>query len=142
MKLFLTALVATLIAPSAFAHLELGKYAGTLKNGESSCSFEVRSVSFVENRRHPLNERVELVVGDTRFVLSHQPKINVADGSVGFDKDNLSGALGTSYGGTAAVLAMSHTEGNEGPRSLTIAIHDYKRNLKETSVCTNLAHQK
>ena len=124
----------------SFAHLKIGKYVGKKADTES-CSFEVKAVRF-EGMKHPLNERVDVLMGSEPFVLSHAPAVSVEKATVLFDGVHLSGAKGVAGGGLGAVLTMSHEEGHEGPVEIAMIKHDYKDATKSTQwVCMGLEFQ-
>lgn len=139
MKSFVTVL-AMLVAIPAFAHLELGTYKGKTADGRE-CTFEVKSVSFVRDLKHPLNERVEILVDGETYTLQHLPRVNAETGDVLFERDLLTGAAGYAGGALAAVLKMEHSTDRDGPISLTLLNHSYKYKSKASSFCGDLAHQ-
>lgn len=121
MKSWLIAL-ALIVSVPAFANVKIGTYRGTTPEG-AACEFEVKSVSFVNDVRHPLNERVEIAHHHHTFVLSHAPVINAVEKSVRFDHDHLTATQGVKGGAIAAIITMDHSEGKDGPGQFTM-IHD------------------
>lgn len=142
--LVITFTLSALVSTSSFAHLKIGKYAG--KSADfSACSFEVKQIRF-EGIKHPINERVDVVIGSELFVLSHLPEVNASvkteESTVLFDGDHLTGAKGIPQGGVGVVLTMSHAEVNEGPVEITMITHAYKDPAKTTKwQCSGLAFQ-
>ena len=68
-------LALTICSFGAYAHIEIGTYTGK-NDAREACSFEVKGVTFKDNVRHPLNERVVIVVDGQTFELSHRPMID------------------------------------------------------------------
>ncbi|MBI3554984.1 MAG: hypothetical protein HY074_01820 [Deltaproteobacteria bacterium] len=135
------AILAFFAAIPCFAHLELGEYRGVTEKGEA-CSFKVLTTGFAYDLAHPLNERATIEVQGTQLQLSHPSQIDIEQNHVGFDHDHLTGVQGTTYGGFAGVLTMSHAPGHHGPTVLTLVRHNYK-NAADSSraTCSDLAHQ-
>jgi hypothetical protein len=114
MRFALSALAILALAPAARAHLEIGTYRGVDRAG-APCSFEVKSVEFKDGVRHPLNERVKIVLDGKEWTLRHLPRVDVARSVIGFERDLLSAAEGTITGADAVGLVMSHAPDNHGP---------------------------
>lgn len=126
-----------LIAPPAFAGLELGHYEGVTQDGQA-CTFQVSKVYFA-GVKHPLNERVELTSGETQFTLVHMPVLDIENKSVLFDREHLTGTLGVPGGAVAAVMTMIHSDEFHGPSDFTLVQHNYKSPDKSAkTVCSQL----
>jgi hypothetical protein len=110
------------------AHIELGTYTGVRENGDA-CSFEVKAVSFKDNVRHPLHERVSILAEGVAFELSHRPMIDPTKSEVLAEKEILTGSVGVTSPASAsgAVLVMGERNEVHGPQVLTVVVDDYKR---------------
>ncbi len=133
----------TLISSFAFAHIELGTYVG-VQQDRSACSFEVKSVGFKDNIRHPLQERVVIVAQDVTFELAHRPMLEPATRSVTGEKEILTGAQGAVQAAWGARLTMGeNAEGEHGPQELVLIYDNYKKDdADQMIVCSELKHQK
>jgi hypothetical protein len=110
---------------SAEAHLKVGKYQGKLGTAGESCEIEIKAIEFPSGVRHPLNERVRVVVNGVEWVLSHAPSVSEAPLSVQWDSSHLTGAQGTREGAFFLSLEIDHTEGHEGPSQFVLT-EDYR----------------
>ena len=127
-------------APGAQAHLEIGTYRGTAGDG-AECRFEVKAIEFKDGIRHPLNERVKIVIEGAEWTLKHQPRIDLERSAIGFERDLLSSAVGTVAGADAVALVMDHSPGHHGPVELVRMSQnreDPSRNLRAS--CGSLEH--
>ncbi|MGK0367223.1 MAG: hypothetical protein ACI9QD_000357 [Thermoproteota archaeon] len=139
MRLLLKALFILSITTSfAMADLELGVYEGLY--GEEKCLLDIKSVSFVQDIKHPLNERVSASVSFSvsDFTLSHLPKINEEDHSIQAEKNLLTGALGSGEGAEALKLKMIHTDTFKGPVSFIYYSENYVSGDKIKKECVKL----
>ncbi|MBX2987854.1 MAG: hypothetical protein KF802_08140 [Bdellovibrionaceae bacterium] len=125
------------LAATAQAHIKLGTYAGTSPT-QGACSVRIEEVSFENNVRHPLNERVKARIGNDLFVLQHPPVVNVAQSSVTFTHDLLQGVLATPTGARALIIEMSHEAGKEGPLAFTLIDHQWRQNARTALACQKL----
>jgi hypothetical protein len=142
MKTILALMVLTISVP-AFAKLEEGDYRGTDTDG-NECGFEIKKVSYVDDERHPLNERVEIVVDGVNVVLAHPQTIDMEQGTVEIDHDKFIGAIGVEGGIVAANLAIEHEEkeASETPTSLTLLrIDENDSSNNVTLVCEQLEYK-
>ncbi len=115
------------------AHIETKKYQGEDHEGHA-CSIEVRSISFLNNIRHPLNERIEVDLEGTKFILRHPETVNTTTGKITFDHDLLQGVVALPTGARSLTVVMSHDSGNDGPQKFIASMDDWK--TKETSTMT------
>ncbi|MEC9282507.1 MAG: hypothetical protein VX642_07330 [Bdellovibrionota bacterium] len=123
---------------SASAHFELGVYKGLTNNAEE-CSFEIKSVHFKNDLRHPLNERVIIDLQNypnTEF--RHLPIVNSSNASVRPKREILSAVFPHSSGASAFELFMNES----GPFKLVYINDNYKTGVRETQVCESLSLQK
>lgn len=120
----LVLLAGLVAATSASAHLQTGTYTGTTRAGEP-CSFLVEKIEFVESR-HPLNERVTVVIQNEVFVLSHDLVIDPTTFKTRIVKDILSGTKGRESLSMQAMIAMDHSPGRDGPVSASFMVDDSK----------------
>ena len=125
---------------SAMAHFELGDYKGTAADG-SSCSFTVKGVSFEDNLRHPLNERIEIVFIGITYKLAHLPVVDAVAGTVRFDHSHLRAIRGVATGGESFTVSMDEREDHEGPSSFVFLNDNYKVSTSSSKLsCEGLAH--
>ena len=137
-NLILAGLASLMAVAPAFAQVKSGEYKGVTADG-SACSFEVSGVSFVDNVKHPLNERVEVVSNGLAFMLAHAPRIDVEALEIHFDHDQLTGAKGAKGLAYAMIVRMDHSEGKDGPTEFTLIQRDYKNAANTVkTVCRNL----
>ncbi|MFN8944524.1 MAG: hypothetical protein ACK5WZ_07870 [Pseudobdellovibrionaceae bacterium] len=127
-------ILVSLFSVLAIADVELKEYSGKDANG-NSCVFEVKSVHFVDNKKHPLNERVEITFAGETYFLNHPSLVNMATGEVSFNHDLLQAVNSKSTGAESITLIMSHEEGNKGPVELIISNHNWKNNQVSKITC-------
>jgi hypothetical protein len=138
----IVALLPVLFSINALAHVEIGEYTGLDKNG-ATCGFTVKSVTFVDNVQHPLNERITITWGSNDFILQHLPQIDTEKNLVGFEHGKLTGTRANSSSAVAAVLVMDHSEGHEGPSTLNIVTQSYDNTENSNTIsCKQLAVKK
>jgi len=133
MKL-LTAALTTLVATSSFAHVNPGPHKGTDNNGQA-CEMIAGTTYFLNNQKHPLNERIEIKVGNDTFVVGHPPIISAQDKLAYFDHDQFQGILPTPVGAKALIIKMEHSETFEGPTGFTLITHEYKNDTRNSLDC-------
>ena len=139
MKLFsLLVLIASL---NSFAHIKIGSYIGSVKSTNEECIMQIKEVSFINNIKHPLNERVLVNITESilsEFSLSHLPIIKVDQKKIGPEKGILSGVIATGTQTAAVRLSMIHTDAYTGPGS-----YHFIRNEKNQEAvlieCMNLS---
>ena len=122
---------------SAMAHVEDGLYQGTTDKG-AVCEMTSNKTYFEGTFKHPLNERVELVVNGVTFIVQHPAIIDETKPSAGFDHDQFKGVVPTKTGAQALVVKMAHTEKSEGPTEYYLITHTYKGNIAEVLKCSGL----
>ncbi len=131
----------TVFSITSSAHLEIGTYTGKLENGDA-CSFEVKAVTFKDNVRHPLNERVAVVAEGKSFELSHLPMLDIEKIQVLPEDEILTGVVGIpspTAGAIAARLVMGEKNEVHGPQVFTLVFDDYKKNENDkVIVCKDL----
>ena len=125
---------------SAFAHIEPGVYKGQTPDGKV-CEVTAGINYFLDDVRHPLNERIEMSYDGAKYVIQHPPMIDEATTSVYFNHDSFHGVLATPTGGKALVIHMAHTEAFEGPVSFTAMDHQWKTGQKASVTCLNIKKQ-
>lgn len=135
-KLIILAL--SLLALNTFAGLELGIYEGV--DGEEKCLLSVNNVSYLNNVKHPLNERVEVLVSfsESNFIVTHFPIINTEEVNVSAETELLKGAQASAEVVEAVVMKMIHSTDYHGPDSLTYIHHDLTSGEKTKKICANL----
>ena len=125
-----------LVSVTSNAGMEEGIYAGK-KNGQK-CSVEVKSIYFENSLRHPLNERIKVIVENESFTLGHPPVISPKDSIAFFNHDELSGITAISDGAHALVVEMENSATKEGPKQFTMIQHNWKTKSKQSWICKDL----
>lgn len=132
--------LALFIALPSSAHIQVGTYLGKKADG-SACTLISKGTTFQNNVRHPLNERVEVVVESETYSLYHPPVINAEKGLASFNHDAFHATRPTAYGADAVVVTMSHAEGKEGPTAYALIQHSWKTEQSTVMTCSNLVFQ-
>lgn len=114
----------------SFAHLELKKYP-CVAPADVACEVEVKAITFQNDMKHPLNERVEVIFQNRTHFLRHPETVDMQTGAIGFNHDLLQETVATSSGAESITLMMSHEVGKEGPVELVISTHNWKTNKIE-----------
>ena len=133
-KTLMTLAMFALVPAVSSAHLEVKKYSGVNTQG-AACTVEVKAITFQNNVKHPLNERVEVVYGERSYFLSHPGETDLKTGEVGFNHDMLQAITALSTGAESVTLLISHDPGSEGPRELVYSRHDWKSGQVEKQSC-------
>lgn len=131
-------LALTLLALNSFSALELGIYEGA--DGDDKCLLSINNVSYLNNVKHPLNERVEVLVSfsESNFIVTHFPIINTEEVNVAAETELLKGAQASAELVEAIVMKMIHSTDYHGPDSFTYIYHDLTSGEKTKKVCNNL----
>lgn len=132
--------VVSFLAISAFAHVEPGVYRGQTASGEV-CEITAGLNYFLDNKAHPLNERIEMVYGGEKYIVQHPPVIDELSSTAFFNHDAFHGILATNTGAKALIVHMLHTDSYEGPGSFTAIDHQWKSGNKVTVACLNIKKQ-
>ena len=136
MKNLIVAAIALFSFP-AFAHIEEGTWKGVV-SADANCFFEVGAQTFENGLAHPLNERIEITVGSTKYSVHHPYSIDAKDGTVAFNHDLFEDVVATATGAFAIQIKMAHTADFEGPVSLSVMEHNWKTGSKEVVSCDQL----
>jgi hypothetical protein len=138
MKFSILALV--FVAQSAFAHFEIGVYRGDLVSG-GACAFEIKTVHFKNNVRHPLNEVVGIdleFLGLTTQEFTHLPIVDVDKGTVRPKREILSVVRPFAGGAEAIEMFMD----DQGPARMVKVTEHYQNPDANSKVeCHNLKLQ-
>lgn len=122
---------------SSFAGLELGKYQGTSEKGV--CGIEVLSYSYENNMKHPLNEKVAVVVDNKEWTVKHPPVINEEAGKVRFDHNFFETVIPTSTGAKLLKMTINHDAEPHAPVAYTFIEDNYRDQSKSVKeVCSGL----
>lgn len=141
MNRILVGMVGIAISQLSWAHVEIGTYVGKTTEA-ADCSFEVKEVSFAGGVKHPLNERVSILVEEEEMTLSHPGLPDAESREIGFDHDHLNAVRGVAGGALAVSLTMEHSEEKDGPKEVWF-LKDYKDNSKDMFwFCGELAFKK
>ena len=135
----LIALLGMVLATQAFAHIEIGTYKGITANNES-CSVVFKSITFDNNIKNPLNEKIEIAVGNETYVIGHAVKFNALNNQIDFAHDDLSGHKGTTTGAQFFSVHVNHGNDRraEGPSSFFKSEHNWKTGQVTTFTCDHL----
>lgn len=131
----IAATLTTVLSLQALSHIEMKVYQGTDANG-APCSVDVKSKTYLNNTKHPLNERVDVVYNGKAYSLRHPETVNVETGEVAFEHDYLQGVLATPSGSLALTLILSHEPGQEGPKKFVASEHSWKDGSVYRLLCT------
>jgi hypothetical protein len=132
-------LLCLMLSFNTFADLKIGVYEGNQSGSDKSCLLVVKEVSFKNDQKHPLNERVNILVSQslTNFTLVHLPKLNLDTGKIGPEKGVLTDAIVEIDYTEAVRLVIAHTAAYTGPTDYT-----YLKNTNEGEItkfhCQNL----
>lgn len=136
-NLALSAVFVLLGLSNARAHVELGTYTGTTPAGEP-CQFEVIRQYFETGTPHPLNERIEIVSGATRFTVQHPAVVDINEPRASFNHDAFQGVIAIPGGATALVIDMNHEPGHEGPTGFHLVTHLWRSDVRTGVHCASL----
>lgn len=135
-KILLT-FISLFITNISSAHVKPGTYEGTSKQG-SLCAMTAGRTYFEGDIRHPLRERVEIQVQDTKFLVAHPSIIDSSSGDVSFDHGLFQAVNPTATGAIAIEIKMEHTANYEGPSSFVFMDSNWKTDQKNFYSCENL----
>lgn len=136
--LFLTL---ALIPTAAFAHVEPGTYTGITAD-KSVCSMVAGAQYFVDDKPHPLNERIRITVDGTEFVVGHPAVIDTSKDLVSFNHDLFQGVRATNTGAQVLEIVMSHEPGKEGPVSFALVENFWKTGKKTALRCGEFTYSR
>jgi hypothetical protein len=131
------ALSIVLSSAVSFAHIEVGTHEGATTLG-NPCTMIAGEQTFLNNQKHPLNERIEVTVEGQKFEVQHPPVIELGTETAFFNHDAFQGVVATKTGAKALWIVMSHAEGNKGPVAYTLIDHNWKTGEKTSVFCNNL----
>lgn len=130
-------LATALVGSLAQAHIEPGTWTGVgVDNG--SCIMEVGPQTFENNVPHPLNERIQIKVGNDTYSVRHPSVIDPKTATASFNHDQFEAILATPEGAQAIVIEMAHSPEFEGPTKFTVISHKWKTNVKIATACSDL----
>jgi hypothetical protein len=136
----LASLLGLFFSTNAFAHFQIGTYAGELQDG-TTCSFEIQEVAFENNLRHQLNERVKMSItfqGNEVIETRHLPLVDSVNGQARPKHGVLTAVIPVNGGARVFELIMNE----EGPTQMVYFMDNYKNaDLNERKTCMNLKFQ-
>jgi hypothetical protein len=106
------------------------------------CALIADKTHFVNDEKHPLNERINIQVGSDSFLVGHPAVVQPAESAVHFNHDVFQGVLPTSTGAKALIIEMSHEEKTEGPVAFTFIENKWKTGEKVSYTCKDLKYAK
>jgi hypothetical protein len=134
--LSLTALTILFFATKGQAHLEPGVYKGKDQNLED-CSFEVKRTYFKDGVKHPLNERIEIVIAGLAREVQHPALITypsgVESGRVHFNHDIFEAVYSTAVGAQSITVDFDHDA--KLPTQFTLIESDWVQKSDKTVIC-------
>lgn len=133
MKIFLLSLLPLI----AQAHLEPGAYTGVSAD-KVPCSMTVGEQYFVDNKPHPLNERIRITVNGTEVVVGHPTVFDSAQDLISFNHDLFQGVIPTATGAQALEVVVTHEPGKEGPTSFSWIENFWRAGKKTALHCSEL----
>lgn len=122
----------------AQAHLEPGTYTGVTAE-KATCSMVVGEQYFVDDKPHPLNERIRITVNGVEFVVGHPTVFDSAQDLISFNHDLFQGVVPTATGARALEVVMTHEAGKEGPVSFSQIENFWKTGKKAAIHCAELS---
>ncbi len=133
--------MALLFSNHVFAHLNLGVYKGIDAN-QQECSITIKSISFENNMKHPLNELVEIEWKSNVVVLKHLAILNTEANTAFPNSDALSKVEAIKGGAKYWDLKIQHTDSYTGPTEFIEGTHLYRQTEQSSQFkCTNLKFQ-
>jgi hypothetical protein len=133
MSKILVALFISFHSLNLFAGIEIGTWKGKISES-ANCFIDVGDQTFENNLKHPLNERISFTIGSIKYSVHHPYLMNLKDGSVSFNHEQLEAVTPTSNGTYALQIQLKE----EVPTSVYIMEHNWKTGDKEIIYCTDL----
>ncbi len=135
MRVLLTSLM--VLSAIAYADLDSGRYLGTDNKG-LPCEIFVGDVSFENGIKHPLNERVQVVVQNVEWTLSHPKVVDEESGKVRFNHNyfeaTVSSALEERFGAQYLKMTIDHDAEPHRPTQFLLINDDYRDASRSTKV--------
>ncbi|PIS10903.1 MAG: hypothetical protein COT73_06800 [Bdellovibrio sp. CG10_big_fil_rev_8_21_14_0_10_47_8] len=129
-----------LVSCPLFAHIEPGVYQGKTATG-NTCEMTVAETYYLNNERHPLNERIDISYQGQKYVMQHPPVVQSSPAMAYFNHDQFHGVVPTNVGAKAVIIQMVHTENFEGPASFSYIEHQWKTDSKVLVECAGIQKQ-
>lgn len=125
-------------ATTARADLVTGLFKGTDLEGHA-CEINVVSVGHEGDLRHPLTERVTVVLNGQEWKLGHPAEVNEEASKVRFNHNSFRGITPTKVGAQFLRLNIDHDAEPHAPTSYTFVNDNYRDDVKSgTITCTGL----
>jgi len=136
MKFFLILLMS---ASTSFAGFKMGKYVGQDKNG-ADCEITFHITSYINAVKNPVNEEIYASLPGHRklFVLTHIPSLDNFTGAITVEKNAIREFTGTKNGATALSVQIVNGYVSHVPGSYSFTVHDWKKNVSTSDICSNL----
>ena len=126
-----------IFSTTVFAEIQPGVWKGVVSD-QAYCFMDVGPTTFVNGFPHPLNERIEIKIGQTIYSVKHPHSVNAETGEISFNHDLFEDVVPTATGAFALQIQMDHSTGRERPQSLVVMEHDWKTGFKEVLNCHSL----
>ncbi len=140
MKIFI---LLSLISFNVFAKVKVGTYQG-IDSKNNPCSFTIGEVWFIDNVRHPFNERIpvtNIVFKDVNlnkadWNVAHPTSVEYGTGRVLFDHDLFQEISATKTGGASLILHKTPEETEEGhaPTKVIYLNDNYRQKDKSINI--------
>ena len=131
-----------LTSTAAYAHIDQGTWNGETSGDNLKCSMLVGNTTYLNNLKHPLNERIEITIDGQAFAVKHPTTLDFNSAVIDFNHDLFEGELATSTGATAVQIIMNHDPANKGPVSFNLINHNWKTNGTTRVICNSLKFNK
>ncbi len=131
-----------LVGSFALADLDSGHYQGVDSSG-LSCEILVGDVSFENGVKHPLNERVSVVVNGQEWSLSHPKVIDEESGKVRFNHSYFEATISTArdgkFGAQYLKMTIDHDAEPHRPKEYIYLNDSYRDSVSSTKIeCKSL----
>lgn len=131
-----------LVAKMSYADLDSGNYVGIDSEGRS-CEISVGVVTFENGAKHPLNERVSVIVNQLEWKLSHPKVLNEQESKVRFNHNLFEGLVTTTrdlrFGAQYLKMTIDHDAKPHRPTEYLYINDDYRDASKSFKIeCKNL----
>lgn len=118
------------------AHIEKGTWRGEVSES-AHCFMDVGETLFINNIANPLNERIEIKIGQTQYQVRHPYQMDVETGTISVNHDFFEDVVPTSTGAFALQIKVAHAPTYDAPESLVVMEHDWQTGFKEVVTCKN-----
>jgi hypothetical protein len=122
------------IASVSQAHIKPGDHFGTQRDGQK-CSMTVGKTYFIDDFKHPLQERIEIKINGEDFLVQHPPVISPSRSLAFFNHDRFHAINANPTGAKAVVIDMGVVDGHKAPTRFVLIDQNYKEKTQSKKVC-------